>query len=312
MCAAGHVGPCRKPRRRCVNNSARALAMVIDHAITPILSEEQLLSMASLNDAPPSDPQGRPRSRKSMGHLPSLDTYPGSTDQENFGSTQDKDSHILNAEGSGTGRKRLRSKSLGPGGVEALREDAGNRRKVHCKLDSFARVTLLTLLQVGAVPIIKSILKPPIPLSPLREIPTRKVASPKKSARKTSSSPVKSGATSGTLNEFSAADNGSPRRNGRTGAGVALPDPFGSEDVVCLQPERISLRTEEEQQAAARERDEQEKRKREKEEIIRQRDERRKSMGESAQSQRSFSTKRDKQIAVYHSLQRRLFTHGTL
>lgn len=130
------------------------------------------------------------------------------------------------------------------------------------------------------MPIIKSILKPPIPLSPLREIPTRKVASPRKSPAKTSNSPAKSGATSGILIAFSAADNGSPRRNGGTSASVALPDPFGSGAVVCLQPERLGLRTEQEQQTAAREREENEKRKRDKDEIIRQRDERRKSMGE--------------------------------
>lgn len=109
----------------------------LKHAITPtvpgavILQGSNYSAMASTNDSPPSDVQRRPRSRKSTGHLPSPDTYPGSTDQENVGSSLDKDSHILHAEELGTGRKRLRSKSLGPGGVDALREDAGNRRKVH-------------------------------------------------------------------------------------------------------------------------------------------------------------------------------------
>lgn len=70
-------------------------------------------------------PASRPRSRKSLAHIPS-----SMVDQENM--TTDI--------GSLSGAKKLlptektfkksRSKSIGPGGLDALKDTTGNRRKV--------------------------------------------------------------------------------------------------------------------------------------------------------------------------------------
>lgn len=73
--------------------------------------------------------QKRPSSRKSVGYLPSpnLDTETG--DKENVGPDAlpgDVAAAITSAK-----QKKSRSKSLGPGGLDALKEDAGNKRKVY-------------------------------------------------------------------------------------------------------------------------------------------------------------------------------------
>lgn len=70
-------------------------------------------------------PATRPRSRKSLGHVPSSQTM----DQENM--TADMGSLA-------TGKRapiekpsrKSRSKSIGPGGLDALKDTNGNRRKV--------------------------------------------------------------------------------------------------------------------------------------------------------------------------------------
>ena len=79
---------------------------------------------------PDSRPSGRPRYRQSLAPIPQTDRS-AETDKENF----------TTGIGSTNGRKRepqrnpvkdkkLRSKSLGPGGLDALQDATGNRRKV--------------------------------------------------------------------------------------------------------------------------------------------------------------------------------------
>ena len=130
--------------------------------------------------------------------------------------------------------KKSRSKSLGPGGLEALKEASGNSQKV--------------------MPVIRSILKPVIPLSPPKPIPPR--------TPKTSDSTWDTSASPARRTRLSVArESQSPSKQDIADTGAARQNESGAQ---------IALRTEEEQQAAARTR--------EREEAIRRRDERRKSL----------------------------------
>ncbi|KAL8907748.1 MAG: hypothetical protein Q9207_001231 [Kuettlingeria erythrocarpa] len=159
--------------------------------------------------------------------------------------------------------KKSRSKSIGPGGLDALREASGNRREA----------TTATS--------VKSILKPTIPLSPPKQIPphsgARKgTASPRKSPSRASPQKHDKGAQEGLLIDFSdaAADVPLPA--------MLLPNPFGglspkrgtAADFMSAQAEYlVAVRTEEEQQAAgARQRDQQDK------DAVARKDARRKSL----------------------------------
>ncbi|OJJ46915.1 hypothetical protein ASPZODRAFT_131824 [Penicilliopsis zonata CBS 506.65] len=92
----------------------------------------------------------RPRSRRSIAHVPRSKMASG-VDKEN--ATTDLGAARNAAKELGKERKS-RSKSLGPGGLDALQDSHGNRRK-----------------STMALPL-KSILKPTIPVSPVRSIPT--------------------------------------------------------------------------------------------------------------------------------------------
>ena len=72
-------------------------------------------------------PATRPKSRKSLAHVPSS----RSMDQENM--TTDLGSLGMNGKRASTTdktAKKSRSKSIGPGGLDALADTSGNRRKV--------------------------------------------------------------------------------------------------------------------------------------------------------------------------------------
>lgn len=69
------------------------------------------------------------QARKSIGHLPSMDT---SVDKEN--ATVDSSSFATMAAATKQTGKKTRSKSLGPGGIDALKEGTGNKSRVSsCK-----------------------------------------------------------------------------------------------------------------------------------------------------------------------------------
>ncbi|KAL5353153.1 hypothetical protein ACLOAV_001184 [Pseudogymnoascus australis] len=105
-------------------------------------------------------PAARPKSRKSLAHVPSSST---TMDKENM--TADIGAMVgsnKRAPITGKAAKKSRSKSIGPGGLDALMNSSGNRRK-----------------SIAAPPP-RSILKPTI--APLQEIPARK-PSPKKSGQ---------------------------------------------------------------------------------------------------------------------------------
>lgn len=84
-------------------------------------------------------PKKLPHHRKSIAHMPSPDTISELSNKENM--TADI-STMTGVKGKGkTSTKKARSKSIGPGGLDALKEDPGNRRKVMwlCLMQCIAR-----------------------------------------------------------------------------------------------------------------------------------------------------------------------------
>ena len=73
----------------------------------------------------PFKPGARPRSRKSIAHFPSAALV---GNQENQTDIIADAPALMSPSKKGT--KRARSKSIGPGGLDALRNDSGNRQKV--------------------------------------------------------------------------------------------------------------------------------------------------------------------------------------
>ncbi|KAI9848937.1 MAG: hypothetical protein M1838_000317 [Thelocarpon superellum] len=99
--------------------------------------------------------QRRPSSRKSISHPPTAESLDDALGKENL--TTDLGVVGRKYDDATSGQKAMkksRSKSIGPGGLDALTEGSGNRRK-----------SSMTIA-------IKSILKPTVPLSPLKEIPS--------------------------------------------------------------------------------------------------------------------------------------------
>ncbi|KAL2371192.1 chromosome segregation protein [Blastomyces gilchristii SLH14081] len=156
--------------------------------------------------------------------------------------------------------KKMRSKSLGPGGLDALQHANGNRRK------STAQFPL------------KSILKPTIPVSPIRSIPsfdeTRK-RTPARSPQRGSNY-----RQSNSLNEKNEPPiNVSEPPSAPVVGADHLVKPFDTfNPSAVIQNAKIAVRAEGEQMAAAREREEAEQRERERQAILDHRAARRKSM----------------------------------
>ncbi|KAL8714593.1 MAG: hypothetical protein Q9220_001541 [cf. Caloplaca sp. 1 TL-2023] len=189
----------------------------------------------------PVEKASRPLSRKSIAHMPSLEGM----SKENVTLDSAGLAQAVKAIG-----KKSRSKSLGPGGLEALREGTGNRR------------------EAAETALVKSILKPSISLSPPKQIPPRsnvrhQVASPRKQSQQGTPEKRKSSIQEGFLIDTSDFTHGVAAQN------VGLPSRSAS-----MSPQRknatsttissqsqslVPVRTEEEQHAAAREREEQEK-----------------------------------------------------
>ncbi|KAG9243763.1 hypothetical protein BJ878DRAFT_104651 [Calycina marina] len=188
-------------------------------------------------------PATRPKSRKSLGHV-----APSVTGQENatadIGALAGRKKALPLERPS----KKLRSKSIGPGGLDALKDVSGNRRQ--------------SLVSIPNPPP-RSILKPTMP--PLREIPAH-ISTRKGSPKKTAPPGTGQNLLIGFGMEASTA----------TGTDK-LANPFEIPGSAAVNETRITLRTEEEQQAAAREREEQERKEMEKG-VNERRDARRKSL----------------------------------
>ncbi|PCH03410.1 Kinetochore Spc7 [Penicillium occitanis (nom. inval.)] len=171
----------------------------------------------------------RPRSRRSIAHVQR------GMDQENA-TTDIAAMKRFATEGRGPTRdKKSRSKSLGPGGLDALQSMSGNRRK-----------------STMALPL-KSILKPTIPVSPIRNIPAFDESRRQKDTTKQSQ------ADEGMLIDFS-----TPAKAPVTGT-EQLDNPFDGFNASS------AIRD-------AKEREEKERKEREKKAILEQREARRKSM----------------------------------
>jgi kinetochore protein Spc7/SPC105 len=202
-------------------------------------------------------PATRPKSRKSLAHIPS-----STMDQENMTADIGAMGGAQKAAPIEKPPKKSRSKSIGPGGLDALKDTTGNRRKV--RVEDHSQTFLIDVPQSLATvphPPPKSILKPTMP--PLREIPAH-ISTRKGSPKKTT--PPKEDL----LIDFNV--------DGATVTGADnLPNPFEIEGSAAVNETRVTLRTEEEQQAAAREREEKEREELEKE-VNSRRDARRKSL----------------------------------
>ncbi|KAL4891777.1 hypothetical protein BDV59DRAFT_181737 [Aspergillus ambiguus] len=199
--------------------------------------------MASRSD---SSGPSRPRSRRSIAHVP-RSKLTTAVDKENattdIGAAPPNGPH----QRTNTKDKKSRSKSLGPGGLDALQNSNGNRRK-----------------STAAFPL-KSILKPTVPVSPVRNIPSFE-----ETRRRTPTGRQQH------------ADNTRANEQGKEGLLIdfdtpAHPSASGTEDP--SNPfDTFNASSIRDEMAAAREREEKERRERERKAILEQREARRKSM----------------------------------
>ena len=204
------------------------------------------------------------QARKSIAHMPSSDAV-GNKENLTVGSATIGNLH---AQGQQHGKKS-RSKSIGPGGLDALKEDSGNKQVRHLRRSLELEADRK---EPSLHPYVKSILKPTITLSPPKTIPphsTARKASPvKANVRRTPEKPSRQ----------------SPKKSPGIGS-QKLPNPFTASPRLAMEkslspsrsPTRVAVRTEEEQQAAAKER--------ERQEVLAYKDARRKSLGEPPISQ---------------------------
>ncbi|KAJ5669073.1 hypothetical protein N7462_010143 [Penicillium macrosclerotiorum] len=196
----------------------------------------------------PSSAATRPRSRRSIAHVPRSKMTSG-LDKENattdIGATLPFESNFKPA----TKEKKSRSKSLGPGGLDALQHSNGNRRK-----------------STASFPL-KSILKPTIPVSPVRNIPTFEETRRRTPARDISSQNANANGN-GQGQEGLLIDFATPPHPPTTDPdNTANPfDTFNATSVIR------------DEMAATKERDEIERRERERLNILEKREARRKSM----------------------------------
>ncbi|KAE8353997.1 hypothetical protein BDV28DRAFT_132040 [Aspergillus coremiiformis] len=195
--------------------------------------------MASRSDS------ARLRSRRSIAHVPRSRFISG-VDKENATTDISATPSNLGPAKLGEKDKKSRSKSLGPGGLDALQNSNGNRRK-----------------STIAFPL-KSILKPTVPVSPVRTIPSFEETRKRTPARNPQHHEDNQG-RDGQGNEGMLIDLGTPAQPSRSGNES---NPFDSFNASSIRDEMV----------AARERDDKERRERERKAILEQREARRKSM----------------------------------
>lgn len=187
----------------------------------------------------------RPRARRSIAHVP-RSRLTSAVDKEN--TTTDISAAQLNPGPTKLGGKdkKSRSKSLGPGGLDALQNSNGNRRKSTTNFP------------------LKSILKPTVPVSPVRKIPSFEETRRRTPARGSQHHEENTGGAS-QGKEGMLIDLGTPAQ---PSGSVDESNPFDSFNAASIRDEI----------AAARERDEADRRERERKAILEQREARRKSM----------------------------------
>lgn len=185
----------------------------------------------------------RPRSRRSIAHVP-RSKVTSAIDKENSTTNISAVQPLETRAKAAAKDKKSRSKSLGPGGLDALQDSNGNRRK-----------------STAAFPL-KSILKPTVPVSPVRHIPSFEETRRQTPARGSQQNEDNAREKEGLLIDLDTP----ARSSGSDPANATNPfDDFNASSAI----------------AAAREHDEQELKERERKRILEQREERRKSMGSS-------------------------------
>ncbi|KAI9826724.1 MAG: hypothetical protein M1819_007269 [Sarea resinae] len=197
--------------------------------------------MASREDQTISSIQKRPRSRKSIAHAPSPDTFSEDVDKEN--ATADLGALKGSTKKTAKAKSKSRSKSIGPGGLDGLKEGAGNRRAL-------------------ALASVKSILKPTVPLSPLRAIPSRDAAQrmADEAQRLSYENESNFGPQAGNeLIDISPPSDSADQAHTSISGANNLPNPFGGAELAPSNDKTVSLKTEEEQQVATRKREERER-----------------------------------------------------
>lgn len=198
------------------------------------------------------------QARKSIAHLPSSDV---GANKEN--ATLDAAALTSMTATGKQAAKKSRSKSIGPGGLDALKEGTGNKggvRQCRSRLDAFPLIVCKP-----ALPLPKSILKSSISLSPLKPIPSR--------GRSGSASPSKNGRLRTPEASPSKSSRGSAIKGKAETLESRIESPSKSPSQNQSQPKspaRVAVRTEE-QQAAAREK--------ERQDVLAHKDARRKSLG---------------------------------
>lgn len=215
------------------------------------------------------DSAARVRSRRSIAHVPRSKMTSG-LDKENATTDIGAVPPFGNNAKAATKDKKSRSKSLGPGGLDALQNSNGNRRKVsyHPNISPRALITppdSRALQSTASFPL-KSILKPTVPVSPVRNIPsfeeTRR-RTPARDARNQNSNTGSNG-KEGLLIDF---------------ATPSQPPVSGSENLANPFDTFNATSAIRDEMAATKERDDKERRERERQTIMEKREARRKSMG---------------------------------
>ncbi|KAJ5514626.1 hypothetical protein N7463_004178 [Penicillium fimorum] len=195
-----------------------------------------------------------PRTRRSIAHVPRSRMTSG-LDKENATTEIGAAQPLLNNTKPAMKDKKSRSKSLGPGGLDALQNSNGNRRQ-----------------STASFPL-KSILKPTVPVSPVRTIPTFEETRRRTPAR--SEQPTHDGTM----------DTQGQRGQGKDGLlidvestpGLPMAD-HDNDDTANPFDTFNATSAIREEMAATKERDEQERKDRERQHILEKRAARRKSM----------------------------------
>ncbi|KAJ5551474.1 hypothetical protein N7461_006172 [Penicillium sp. DV-2018c] len=196
-----------------------------------------------------------PRSRRSIAHVP-RSKMTSSLDKENATAEVDTARPFMNNTKLSSMRdKKSRSKSLGPGGLDILQNANGNRRQ-----------------STASFPL-KSILKPTIPVSPVRNIPSFEETRRRTPAR------TQQQTQDGTMDEDR------PEGQGKEGLLIDFestpghPDTANDNDDTANPFDTFNATSAiREEMAATKERDEQERKERERQNILDKRAARRKSM----------------------------------
>ncbi|KAL4973907.1 hypothetical protein BDW66DRAFT_97008 [Aspergillus desertorum] len=197
--------------------------------------------MASRDDSAESS---RVRSRRSIAHV-SRSRLTAGGDKENATTDIIASQPLANRQPAAGKEKKSRSKSLGPGGLDALQASNGNRRKS------------------AAVFPLKSILKPTAPVSPVRNIPTFEETRRKTPARGGKEQEFRTGSAQGgnLINLDTPAQQSAAESDDQI-------NPFDTFNADTIRDEM----------AAAREQEEKERRERERKAALEHREARRKSM----------------------------------